>query len=259
MPTLLDTQRQFAEALFECSPVLIQDQIQTGTISAKTGLDVYRNNVFTNLREALRTLFPVINQLVGEAFFNYATECFIHDYPSPAGDLNQYGEAFAEFLASFEPAAELVYLPDIARLEWAVHIVYHAQNAVGLDMQRLALISPNAYGNLRFTLNPACKLVQSVYPVHDIWQVNQPDHTGNDRVDLDAGDVSLLVARRKNRIVLDTLTAGESVFLSATANQESFSSACSQAMRTDPNFNLSEAMSGFVQNAILIDFDHANT
>lgn len=254
MPTLHEIQRQFCDALMAHDPARIAEQIRADFISAKNGLEIYRNNVFTNLREALRTLFPVINKLVGEAFFNYTTEQFIHDYPSPAGDLNQYGGDFAEFLTTFEPANSLAYLPDIARLEWAIHLVYHARNATELDRQRLALIPPDEYGDLRFTLNPACRLVQSAYPVNDIWQFNQPDYAGEPRIHLDKGGVSLLVARCGNHIVLDSLLAGDTAFLSAIARHESFSSACTQALHADPAFNLNHAIHIYVQNGVLIDF-----
>ncbi|MEJ2360671.1 MAG: DNA-binding domain-containing protein [Gammaproteobacteria bacterium] len=255
MPTLHEIQRQFCEALLEHDPAHISDQIRADFIGVKTGLEVYRNNVFTNLREALRTLFPVINKLVGEAFFNYTTEHFIHDYPSPAGDLNQYGGDFAEFLTAFEPASSLVYLPDVARLEWAIHLVYHARNAAELDRQRLSLIPPGEYGDLRFKLNPACRLVQSAYPVNDIWQVNQPDYAGDPRVELDKGGVSLLVARHGDHIVLDPLTAGETAFLSTIARHEPFSRACTQAMHADPTFSLKLAVNTYIQNNVLVDFE----
>jgi hypothetical protein len=37
-------------------------------------------------------------------------------------DLNFFGARFAGFLAGFEPLADYPYLPDMARLEWAVHL-----------------------------------------------------------------------------------------------------------------------------------------
>lgn len=254
MPTLREIQRQFSYALFEQDPTRIENQIHDEFIRTKTGLEVYRNNVFTNLRGSLRTLFPAINKLVGEEFFNYASDHFIHRHPSRAGDLNQYGDKFAEFLASFEPAIELVYLPDVARLEWAIHLVYHAQNCAELDRQRLALIPPVQYGDLYFKFNPACMLVQSMYPILDIWRVNQPDYAGDVRVKLDRGGVSLLVARREYRIVMDTLSAGDTAFLTAITRHASLSMAYTEAMHTDPKFSLKRAMAVYVQNGTLIDF-----
>ena len=53
-------------------------------------------------------------------FFNAAVDAYVRACPSTSGDLNVYGDAFGEFLAGYPPAADLPYLPDVARLEWAV-------------------------------------------------------------------------------------------------------------------------------------------
>lgn len=43
-------------------------------------------------------------------------------YPSRSGDLHDFGETFGEFLRLWEPTAHLVYLHDVAKLEWAMHL-----------------------------------------------------------------------------------------------------------------------------------------
>ena len=55
-------------------------------------------------------------------------------HPSRSGDLNDYGEDFADFLADYPHARELSYLPDVARLEWLVQIVYYAADAPTPDL-----------------------------------------------------------------------------------------------------------------------------
>lgn len=255
MPMLHEIQRQFSHDLFEHNISQPQRYIQSGSINVKTGIEIYRNNVFTNLREALRTLFPVINKLVGEEFFNFATEYFIRDYPSLTGDLNQYGEKFSDFLSEFDAAAGLVYLPDVARLEWAVHVVYHAQVSARFDIQQLAFIPSSAYGELRFKLNPACVLLHSNYPVHTIWQVNQTNYVGDTHVDISNGGVSLLISRCDSNIELQVLAEGEWAFLSAIAKHEPFFQACSQGLKLDSTFNLKAAMTRFVQQSVIVDFN----
>ena len=68
----------------------------------------------------------MVEKLVGEGFFRYAASQFIRQYPSKSGDLNEFGYEFPEFLETFEPAAKLNYLPDVARLELAYHEAYYA-------------------------------------------------------------------------------------------------------------------------------------
>ena len=254
MNRLHELQRQFRDALLGNETHLLDSHIRGDGLAIDLRLGIYRNNVFTNLREALRTLFPVIEKLVGNAFFDYAADEYTRRYPSPAGDLNQFGEHLARFFAEFEPAAGLPYLPDVAQLEWLAHQVYHADDHRGFDFARLSAIAPERYGNLHFRLNPASALFASTYPVHRIWQVNQSGYTGDDVVDLNAGGVKLLIERRTGLIELRCLSMGEWSLLTALAADADFASACAQALQAEPDINLSATLSGLVTHATLVDF-----
>src|SRR5262245_44301191 len=81
---------------------------------------VYRNTVAANYRNHLGATYAVVRELTGTAFFNAAVDAFTISNPSTGGDLNVYGKEFADFLATYPYARDLPYLPDVARLEWAL-------------------------------------------------------------------------------------------------------------------------------------------
>ena len=62
------------------------------------------------------------------------------------------------------------YLPDVAKLEWAMDSVFHAADAVPLDLQALAAVPPEVFATLRFDLHPASRIVCSPYPILRIWR-----------------------------------------------------------------------------------------
>lgn len=254
MSRLHELQCQFRDALLNEEINMIAPHIRNGALSVKARIGIYRNNVFTNLREALRTLYPVINQLVGEDFFNYAADEFIRRYPSPAGDLNQFGKHFAVFLTEFDPVAELIYLPDVAQLEWYAHQCYHAAAHSSLDLERLATIPPDMYDHLQFDFNPACRLMTSVYPVHRIWQVNQANYSGDPSVDLTDGGVHLLIQRHQDLIELQTLEAAEWTLLTELAARANFATASQKAMQLEPDLDLGRILAKFVMQSTLVDF-----
>jgi Putative DNA-binding domain len=77
MPTLSELQREFIRAVFEPdeAPAVTPWIVGAGR-SAGERLGVYRNNVWHNLREALRDVYPVVEKLVGREFFDaMATRC----------------------------------------------------------------------------------------------------------------------------------------------------------------------------------------
>lgn len=254
MSGLLELQRCFADAIRRGEIGALAGEIRPGGLTGARRLGIYRNNVLTNQREALRTLYPVIERLVGAEFFEHLVAEYLRCHGSPAGDLNRIGEHLAAFLSEFAPVRELVYLPDTARLEWLAHRVYHGPEHRPLDLERLASVMPERYEVLRFALHPATALFASRYPVHRIWQVNQPDYAGEEGVDLASGDVRLLVQRREGRVELRALDAADWAFLQAVAAGGDFGQACDAALAAQADFDLDTALARLIQDRTLVDF-----
>jgi preprotein translocase subunit SecD len=97
---------------------------------------VYRNNVASSLINALRTRFPATEKIVGDEFFAAMAHLFITGNLPRSPVLMFYGDAYPDFIAGFEPARELPYLPDVARLEAARTHAYHAADAVPFGAER---------------------------------------------------------------------------------------------------------------------------
>ena len=142
------------------------------------GLAVYRRGVRGNQAAALAATYPVVQRLVGEAFFAEAARRYALAHPSASGDLNDYGERFPAFLATYPHAATLPYLPDVARLEWACHECEMAPDAATFDFAALAAMPPHEHAGLRFTLHPSVRLVESVHPIVSIHAANAPGRDG---------------------------------------------------------------------------------
>ena len=83
-----------------------------------------------------------------------------------------YGADFPDFLTAFAPVAHLGYLPDVARLEFALRESYHAADAHALPLEVLARMPAETLMACRLRLAPSLRLVQSHWPIHGIWQAN---------------------------------------------------------------------------------------
>jgi hypothetical protein len=148
-------------------------------VAPADALDVYRRNARVNHQAALAAAYPVVRRLVGDAFFAEAARRYVRASPASSGDLHGYGASLPSFLEAYGPAQGLAYLPDVARLEWAVHESFHAADAPGFDFEALGRLAPDAHGALRFRLDPDVRLVASRYPVLAIWEANQPPRDGS--------------------------------------------------------------------------------
>jgi len=138
---------------------------------------VYRNNVTSGLIEVLEKGFPVLQKLLGEAYFKALAVAFLRQHPPTSRIMMLYGAQMPGFLAGFAPLAHLPYLPDIARLEQALRDSYHATDAAPTDAARLAALTPEAFMAARFKLAPALRLIASDWPVFSIWAANSREGT----------------------------------------------------------------------------------
>lgn len=178
-------------------------------------LAIYRDAIAANRRGALRSAYPVVARLVGDAFFGEAARRLAEASPPASADLNRYGAGFPAFLAGYAHAAPMPWLADLARLEWAWHESLMAADAPGIDFEALAGVSEAAQPRLRFELHPGVRLVRSAWPVLAIWEANQPERDGTAARDEGADDV--LVWREDQRVRMALLAPEEAGFVADLA------------------------------------------
>jgi hypothetical protein len=167
------TIESFASALDDpTQPVPGETMGREGAPDARR-FSIYRNNIAVSLIGAIEARYPVTRRIVGEEFFRAMARNFIAgDKPKTAVVLH-YGAAFPDFIAGFEPARDLAYLPDVARIENAWVEAYHSAEDEPLDLAALAAVAPDALDDVKFAFHPAAKLLCSDYPAASIWAGHQ--------------------------------------------------------------------------------------
>jgi len=250
---LCDLQAEFAAAVFDEQPEMVA-RVRAGRFPAAQHLQVYRNNVVESLTGALRAVYPVVDKLVGDGFFRYAAHEYLRAHRPRSGNLHDYGDAFANFLAGFTPAAALPYLPDVALLEWAWHQAFHAADAPVFDLARLGALPAEQHATLRFVLHPSARLLTSNYPIVRIFEINQEGYEGDTCVDLAEGGVQALVIRRALTVTVEPLAAGEAALLTVLAGQQTLNAAVDAAQAAQPDFDLTSALATHLRRGTLVDF-----
>lgn len=255
MPSLRELQLAFAAAIVDQDAARMSDHVVGGGAGSGERLDVYFNNVYDNLRDALRDVYPVVERLVGERFFSHAATQYIRQYPSTSGDVQQFGGSFPSFLAGFGPASSLIYLPDTARLEWAMHEVFHAADHTPLAVDRLASVAEADCATLCFVINPACRLLASSFPVLRIWEVNQPSAASDQHVDANSGGDFLLIRRRRFAVEVQPLEQAAFTMLQSLSTGATVAQAYDDALLIDDGFQLGAFVQQHIMDATIVDFE----
>jgi hypothetical protein len=215
----------------------VPEEICAGEFSAAERVQIYRRNTVVTLNEALAASYPTVQSLVGEEFFSETAEQYIRLCPPTSGNLHDFGSGLAAFLAHFTPAQALAYLPDVARLEWARQLSYHADDAPALEIETLKTVSPTELEALCFVQHPATRLIASAYPIFDIWQL----HQSNDpqaTVDLGVGGQHVRVFRHRLKVDIELLGSTEYLWLQSLADGCAFGEATDVALAADGEFEL---------------------
>lgn len=204
--------------------------------------NVYRNNIFASLTATLSARFPVVSRLVGEDFFAAMARTFIRQHPPRSPVLLAYGDDMPAFLEIFEPVRDLPYLADVARLELAVAMAYHAADAEPVNAVDFTALSPQGMLDARPVLHPSASLLASSCPVISIWETNTHDKAVR-TIGADIGGESALIVRQDFEVTIVRLDAGAYAFLASLADGERVEVAVEQALHVSIDFDLTAALS----------------
>ncbi|SMC29827.1 hypothetical protein SAMN02745857_04168 [Andreprevotia lacus DSM 23236] len=186
----------YAEAIADFAHALNDTDHQAQALSdaSRERIAVYRNNARLNRIDALPAAFPTVAALVGDDYFRALAREYVKTTPALSANLHDDGAGLAGFIAGFAPARDLPYLADVARLDWAMHRAYYADDVAALDPQRLAALDGDGFMRGRLRLHPAVALVQSTdWPIADILAM----HQGGPDAALAAGGQAVLVWRSR--------------------------------------------------------------
>lgn len=254
MPELLDIQQDLANAMHDAQAASQAERWLMGdALLIERRLAIYRANVAAAATKALGAAYPVVRQVVGEAFFDGLARAYQRLVPSTSGDLFDYGEAFAAFVAEFPHAQSLPYLADLARLEWAVHRAYGAEDAPPWDQNTLAQIAPDQQAAIHFDWAAGTTLLDSNFPIARVWLIHQPDFEDEFKVDWSVRECAL-VAREGLRVAVSALDAGDAAFIASGLAGAALGASTEVALAADPSFDLGHLLGRLMASNVICGF-----
>lgn len=198
--------------------------------------NVHRNNVTVSLIAALAAIYPAVQRITGVDFFRAMARFHVRATPPASPLLFEYGRGFPDFIASYEFAQAMPWLPDTARIERAWLDAYHAADEPVLSAHELAAVPGTALAGLRLRAHPAARIVRSRYPAVSIFTMNKADGPVSSLSSSEAQDA--LITRPGHEVVVSRLPAGGAVFLTALMAGSALADAATAAFDAAPGFDL---------------------
>jgi hypothetical protein len=238
----------FADALF--APADPHGPV--AALTAQPAFAVYRNTVMKACIDALEANFAAVARLVGSDWFRAAAALYVAAQPPADARLLRYGGSFPEFLEAFEPARELPYLADVARLDrdWTeVHA--GADAATGADL--LATLPRAMLGATRVAPHPAARWRWfAASPIFSIWNRNRGDHAECADSELCWQGEGALLTRQGGAVTWRAASQADCAFLGACAGGASLAGAADAALQVQPETDLASLLAGLLRSQALV-------
>jgi hypothetical protein len=253
---LADYQDAFAQALLGDDPRSAAPAL--AYLVAQPGFAIYRNTVLKGCIDALQANFPTVARLVGDEWFRAAAAVYARRELPSAPTLLIYGRTFPEFLAGFEPADELPYLADVARVDRLWSEAHVAANDDVVDPATLARLAPEDIG--RHTLRPHAAARWrwcDEHPIYTLWSRNR-DCSANSGAEIDWRGEGVLLTRPHGAVTDQALSREGAAFLSACAAGLSIEAAVAAALETQATADLSTLINQLLQAGAFAAVQPAN-
>lgn len=210
-------------------------------LTCQPGFAVYRNTVMKGWIEALQANYPAVTQLVGDEWMRAAAAIYARAHPPQDARMLYYGENFAEFLAGFEPAAALPYLPDVARLDRYWTECHAAPDQPALDPDALASLAPDALAGA--VLHPHASARWAYFttgPAYSIWAANR--NAQGDHSELAWRAEGALLVRSAGNVEWCMLDAPGCAFMDACNKGEPLAHAAAAALAVQDDADLAQLL-----------------
>ena len=243
---LAQFQSEFADALI--APAEAHGPL--AALTAQPAFAVYRNTVMKGCIDALEANFPAVARLVGSEWFRAAAARYVTARPPHDARMLLYGDGFPEFLQDFEPARELPYLADVARLDRCWIEVHAAADAAGGVSTPLP---PQVLRTSRVTPHPAARWRWfAELPIYTIWSRNRSADA-----DADAGEIvwqgeGALLTRPQGAVLWREASAADCAFLDASTGGAPLLDATAAALAVQPDADLGALVVGLLHAGALV-------
>ncbi len=169
MTELSKLQADFQACIINQDHTMFKKRVVDDTkVGAGKRLSIYADAYRLRIIEALSTAYPKLHLLLGDDLFNSTARQYIDQYPSQYRNMRWVGDRMSEHLLNDLPQHPIA--AELARFEWALGLAFDAEDASVVALQTLTALSPEIWGDLRFTLHPSVQLLDIVWNVIPIWQ-----------------------------------------------------------------------------------------
>jgi hypothetical protein len=226
MPTLAELQRSLQDFLLDKNADAETLTLETPQFARHERLHIYHNAYRLRLLDTLRSDFPAVEKLLGDATFENLCLDFIAAYPSNHPSLRWLGKDLPAFLRARQQPPQVC---ELAEFEWAQTMAFDAADDSVASIEDIRKLAPEAWMTMRLRFHSSVKLLQLISNAPEIWHgfiKHEPAVVIT--ASMAAEPQTWLVWREDLQVVYRLLERPEASALHAFLSQQSFAEVCAE-------------------------------
>ncbi|ERH41396.1 hypothetical protein N751_17135, partial [Legionella pneumophila str. Leg01/11] len=164
--------------------------------------------------------------------------------------LDDWGGKFPQFVQEIEAIKDLVYLKDMAELEWLKHKSYNSADFKALNPLKLQNQLDHCIEEICLVFNPSVYLFSSPYVLKDIIDlIENPNEKIN--VILQREPCYAVINRQTNHVVTHWLSESQFYFFNSIKKGFTLMQSFELILKTNPDFDLVASLQMLLKNDLL--------
>ena len=160
----------------EPEPSCLMAVEETPGFSRRERLDVYAEGYYLRILQSMGEDYRAVQRWLGDGEFRSLISDYLLEHPSRNPELLEVGSKLPEYLASWLDDGESPFLPDLAKLEWALASGFFAENQKEWDREGLGRKTPEELAELKLEAAPATALVEADWVIGELrMKLRAPD------------------------------------------------------------------------------------
>lgn len=170
MSALLKLENDFKDCMLGNTLDMRGQVVGNAKASTEERVQVYVEGYRLRLLEVLQDNFTGLHGLLGDAQFDTMGRAYIDAHPSTHPSVRWFSQKLPEFLNATPPYDSQPFLAEMAAFEWAQGLAFDAKDVPALDMQALATVPPEAWGQVKFQFHPSVQRLDLQSNMPKFWQ-----------------------------------------------------------------------------------------
>ncbi|MBV6632539.1 MAG: putative DNA-binding domain-containing protein [Alphaproteobacteria bacterium] len=195
---------------------------------------IYRNSSVMAGVDALRSNYPAVAMVMGDAFFQAMARAYVDKHRNASRSLVGFGDTLPDFITDAEAEHKLPWLSDLARLDRGWLLAHLAPEQTPLDPRKVAEMGGRGLDGALLDLADHVHLIDIGYGLYDLWLQLRAGQAPEATQEVATEAITVLAWRFDQEVQSRPLTPSETAFLRCLKQELSISAALDLALADDP-------------------------